>query len=314
MDLDAGDALSYRATLADGSALPAWLQFDAARLQFTATPQADDGGQLLVRVTATDAAGASVQGGFSLTVTAPSAATTVSAAAAAPVPAPQEPVAAPLAVAAKAEVGPAAAVPVLPAPLPAAPGPAPLADAPAASSAVQGPRAGAVVEPPALTRPSARSDAMWVAAELPLYANLAATPLTQLLRSEELQRNLDEFRRQLAQSSEARSSALASSIAVTGGLSVGYVVWLVRGGVLVSSLLSALPAWQLIDPMPVLAASGAAKRRRSQAGHDEPDIERLFDGPAPATPAIALTPPRVPAPPVPAPAAVGAQKIKELQP
>jgi hypothetical protein len=36
-------------------------------------------------------------------------------------------------------------------------------------------------------------------------------------------------------------------------LSVGYVAWLVRGGVLLSTALSSLPAWQFIDPLPVLA-------------------------------------------------------------
>jgi hypothetical protein len=29
-------------------------------------------------------------------------------------------------------------------------------------------------------------------------------------------------------------------------------VWLLRGGVLVSTLLSSLPAWRLVDPLPVL--------------------------------------------------------------
>jgi hypothetical protein len=46
---------------------------------------------------------------------------------------------------------------------------------------------------------------------------------------------------------------VASTIAASAGLSAGYVVWLIRGGVLLSGVLSALPAWQLIDPLPVLA-------------------------------------------------------------
>jgi hypothetical protein len=35
-----------------------------------------------------------------------------------------------------------------------------------------------------------------------------------------------------------------------------YVLWLVRGGVLLGSYLSALPAWRLLDPLPVLARTG----------------------------------------------------------
>ena len=47
-----------------------------------------------------------------------------------------------------------------------------------------------------------------------------------------------------------------SSIAVTMGLSIGYVIWLTRGGLLLASLLSSLPAWRLIDPIAVLAHLG----------------------------------------------------------
>ena len=41
--------------------------------------------------------------------------------------------------------------------------------------------------------------------------------------------------------------------AASTSLSVGYVIWLLRGGVLLSSLLSSLPAWRLVDPLPVLS-------------------------------------------------------------
>ena len=51
----------------------------------------------------------------------------------------------------------------------------------------------------------------------------------------------------------ATQTVLGSAIAVSTGLSVGYVVWLVRGGMLLSSLLSSIPAWQILDPLPVLA-------------------------------------------------------------
>ena len=51
---------------------------------------------------------------------------------------------------------------------------------------------------------------------------------------------------------------VGSAAAVTTGVSVGYVVWLIRGGVLMSSVLSSLPAWRFVDPLPVLARGGAA--------------------------------------------------------
>jgi hypothetical protein len=48
----------------------------------------------------------------------------------------------------------------------------------------------------------------------------------------------------------------AAAAAVGLSFSVGYVVWLVRGGILLSSLLSSLPAWRMLDPLPVLARVG----------------------------------------------------------
>lgn len=65
-DPDAGTTLSYSATLTDGSALPAWLQFDAASRTFSGTPGAD--GAISVRVTASDGS-LSVYDDFTLTIT-----------------------------------------------------------------------------------------------------------------------------------------------------------------------------------------------------------------------------------------------------
>ncbi len=49
-----GDAVSYSATLENGSALPAWLAFDPATLNFVGTPPQDFNGILSVKVTASD--------------------------------------------------------------------------------------------------------------------------------------------------------------------------------------------------------------------------------------------------------------------
>lgn len=69
-DADAGDTLTYTATLADGSALPAWLAFDAAARTFSGTPLQSDVGALDVRVTVTDASGLSISDEFVLAVAA----------------------------------------------------------------------------------------------------------------------------------------------------------------------------------------------------------------------------------------------------
>jgi hypothetical protein len=153
--------------------------------------------------------------------------------------------------------------------------------APAAAPEVSDDRSGtarnALVAEAPKSRPASRSDAVLAVEPQAQYTDLAGAQLLQLLKGDDMLRKLDELKRQMSESSDAQRNVVASSVVVTTGLSVGYVVWLVRGGVLVSSMLSALPAWQLIDPMPVLAAGGALARRRAAAPTDEPEVERLFD-------------------------------------
>ena len=68
---------------------------------------------------------------------------------------------------------------------------------------------------------------------------------------------------------------------VTGaGLTIGYVAWLIRGGVLLTSLLTSMPAWRLLDPMPIL---GEGARRRDEG--DDDSLEALVGGADTAPPA-----------------------------
>ena len=68
VDLAYGDVLTYRASLADGATLPAWLNFDAATRTFSGTPGNIDVGTLALTLTATDSGNLSVSTGFSLSV------------------------------------------------------------------------------------------------------------------------------------------------------------------------------------------------------------------------------------------------------
>ena len=70
--------------------------------------------------------------------------------------------------------------------------------------------------------------------------------------------------------------AASSAIAVTTGLSVGYVAWLLRSGVLLSSLLSSMPAWRVLDPLPVLAG-----KLDDSEETDEESLEAIIEGPSP---------------------------------
>ncbi|MEN9416874.1 MAG: hypothetical protein RI988_494, partial [Pseudomonadota bacterium] len=67
-DIDAGDALSYTATKADGTALPGWLVFDPASRTFSGMPANGDVGEVQITVTAADKSGEKVSDTFKLTV------------------------------------------------------------------------------------------------------------------------------------------------------------------------------------------------------------------------------------------------------
>ena len=45
-----------------------------------------------------------------------------------------------------------------------------------------------------------------------------------------------------------------SAAATSASLSIGYILWLLRSGYLVSSVLATLPMWQSVDPLPILAS------------------------------------------------------------
>ena len=62
----------------------------------------------------------------------------------------------------------------------------------------------------------------------------------------------DELQDELGRDQLFHQSIVGSTLAATTSLSVGYVIWLIRGGVLLSSVLSSLPAWRMVDPLPVL--------------------------------------------------------------
>ena len=128
-------------------------------------------------------------------------------------------------------------------------------------------------------RPGSRSDAVLAQALDVSFNGIALSATSTMLGNDAMLNKLEELRRQMEGLVEERHALLASSLALTGGLSIGYIVWLVRGGVLLTSMLSALPAWQMIDPLPVLAAAGGDRSRRGSSpdGDDDPEVERLFD-------------------------------------
>jgi hypothetical protein len=85
--------------------------------------------------------------------------------------------------------------------------------------------------------------------------------------------DLDKMRESIEGHASTEHRIVGSTAMVTGGLSVGYVIWLLRGGLLLTSLLSSLPAWNVVDPLPILAN---AKRGDEEDEEDVDPLEKLF--------------------------------------
>lgn len=91
-----------------------------------------------------------------------------------------------------------------------------------------------------------------------------------------LESSLDEMKKETEEGIALNQVAASSAIAVTTGLSVGYVAWLLRSGVLLSSLLSSMPAWRVLDPLPVLAG-----KLDFDEESDEESLESIIEQPSP---------------------------------
>jgi hypothetical protein len=106
--------------------------------------------------------------------------------------------------------------------------------------------------------------------------NSFSFPLS-LIEADGFVNELDELREDVSKAALLDKTMVASTVAVSSGLSVGYVVWLIRGGVLMSTVLSSLPAWRLIDPLPVLAYMGRDDEEDEQTDQEE-SLESIIEG------------------------------------
>ena len=82
------------------------------------------------------------------------------------------------------------------------------------------------------------------------------SPVHAAFRKLAAQELVGSVRERIGERIVADRNFAASSVAVSAGVSIGYVIWLIRGGVLLSSVLATVPAWSAIDPLPVLSHVG----------------------------------------------------------
>ena len=55
-------------------------------------------------------------------------------------------------------------------------------------------------------------------------------------------------------------------------MTTGFLVWLLRGGTLLASLMSIAPVWKQLDPLPILTAD----MKGSAAEDDSDEVESMF--------------------------------------
>lgn len=85
-------------------------------------------------------------------------------------------------------------------------------------------------------------------------AKLIKPNLIDLAYDPEFTKRLDTQQQQLAKQRVTVERIETVSFGVTTGVSVGYILWMIRSGAVFASMMSALPAWRAIDPLPVLSS------------------------------------------------------------
>jgi len=88
--------------------------------------------------------------------------------------------------------------------------------------------------------------------------------------------NLDTIKTDMTSQKELKVDA-GSATVVSFGASAAYLIWLIRGGSLLSSLLSIFPAWKSMDPLPVLDSFEESRKRRKGKIDDDESLESLVE-------------------------------------
>jgi hypothetical protein len=89
---------------------------------------------------------------------------------------------------------------------------------------------------------------------------------------------LESFRKEVAENAELYTVGVAATCGTLTILTVGYTAWTVRGGYLMSSLLSSLPAWRFMDPLPVLSCFVPPKKDDERDDDEEEGDDETLQG------------------------------------
>ena len=125
--------------------------------------------------------------------------------------------------------------------------------------------------------------------------NFENTPLESLFSSNSFDtdvglrssiRNLDLQRETLREELISIERVTQTTVTVSTGVSIGYIVWLIRSGAIIGSVLSALPAWRAIDPLPVLGTfeggdddnSESLQQMVDKENDNQPEVKQTLSG------------------------------------
>jgi hypothetical protein len=98
------------------------------------------------------------------------------------------------------------------------------------------------------------------------------------LQTEKLWQQLDALANELEPTNAKPKINVGSVSGVTTTLlSVGYVIWCLRGGAFIGTLLTTLPLWRWLDPLPVLDEREREKDKEKQKDEDEERIRSMMD-------------------------------------
>lgn len=273
-----GEALTYSLTLADGSALPEGMSFDPDSLVLSIDDSSQLSGDVDLLLTASDADGESVSEPFTLTIDTPvlGAATPdiielpvveeepveievveIEASSPGPVPVQQATEEADATAQANASA-PVISAPVTAPVIVAAIDVEPVGDVLEIVRQTTGFEAASIFDSRDIKNENREFESIdgssSVLFEIPLSRLFQPTGLTTGSTFTSLRQSLDSQREFLNEETISIERAVQTSVTVSTGLSVGYIVWLIRGGALVGSMLSSLPAWRTLDPLPVLGS------------------------------------------------------------
>ncbi|MCA9051091.1 MAG: cadherin domain-containing protein, partial [Planctomycetaceae bacterium] len=112
------------------------------------------------------------------------------------------------------------------------------------------------------------------------------TLVTQFSGTGETVQALNNLRRDVQADLNFDNAVIGSVATVGTSITVGYIMWAVRGGMLLSGLLAQMPVWTMIDPLLIVDSAGSAE----EDGDSIRDIVDRQD----ASPATKNTPPQGP--------------------